>query len=109
VGFSVWCMDVGETLVDEGRQLDRHGASPASARRGNEPAAGLAPGDTLVLWHRPIAGRLATAFGCDHIADMSALSFAATPLPARSSSMSTPTRWLLPDALRCRVIQVCEV
>jgi len=70
VGFSVWCMDVGETLVDEGRQLDRHGVSPASARRGNEPAAGLAPGDTLVLWHRPIAGRLTTAFGCDHIADI---------------------------------------
>jgi hypothetical protein len=25
---------------------------------------------TIVLWHRPISGRLATAFGCDHIADI---------------------------------------
>jgi len=102
-------MDVGETLVDEGRHWTDMARRPrALVARMNRPLIGIgtwrhsrvvAPADRWPIGHclrlRP------------HRWHRSALSFAATPLPARSSSMSTPTRWLLRDALRCRVIQVC--
>jgi len=109
VGFSVWCTDVGETLVDEGRHWTD------MARRLRALVAGM---------NRPRDWHLATLSCCGtgrSLADWPLPSAATTSLTSISTQLRcySPTcsqffdvhshPLLLRDALWCRVIQMCGV